>query len=153
MSFVFEPMNEDYACAIASWHYQGSYAFYNAENDLEDLAELLDASNWKDRYWAVLDDQCELVGFFVFARDGDAVEIGLGLRPVLTGMGLGLPFVLAGLDFARQRYSPVYLRLGVATFNQRAMRVYERAGFSRGETFIQKTNGGEYEFVRMERLA
>ena len=61
--------------------------------------------------------------------------------------------VLAGLDFARGRYSPVRFRLAVATSNERAIRVYECAGFRRRETFIQQTNGGEYEFLQMERPA
>ena len=64
-----------------------------------------------------------------------ALDVGLGMRPDLTGRGLGEEFVHAGLRFARETYSPPAFRLTVATFNQRAIRVYERAGFETVETF------------------
>ena len=83
-----------------------------------------------------------LAGFVCFgaeaqvsgARDAglyvaDALDIGLGLRPDLTGHGLGDAFVAACLDHARRTRHPRSLRLAVAEFNQRAIRVYERAGF------------------------
>jgi RimJ/RimL family protein N-acetyltransferase len=34
---------------------------------------------------------------------------------------------------------------------QRFIRVYERAGFTPLNTFLQRTNGGTYEFLRMVR--
>jgi [ribosomal protein S18]-alanine N-acetyltransferase len=43
---------------------------------------------------------------------------------------LGLAYLQAGLAFATQRFTPRRFRLSVATFNERAIRVYERAGFS-----------------------
>jgi ribosomal-protein-alanine N-acetyltransferase len=79
------------------------------------------------------------------------VDIGLGLRPDLTGRGLGLPFVLAGLEFARERFAPEGFRLTVAAFNERAILIYERAGFRGIETFTHRTNGGEHPFVLMVR--
>lgn len=97
------------------------------------------------------DEHTELVGFFYYEEDGRAVEIGLGLRPDLTGRGLGRAFLEAGLAFARDKYRPTIFRLSVAAFNRRAIRVYERVGFHQVETYLLETNGGMYEFVRMER--
>ncbi len=152
MRFVFEPMTASSARAVASWHYPGIYAFYDWVSDPDDLAELLDPRSWEEHYWAVRNDPGELVGFFAFfVRDGNVVEIGLGLRPDLTGQGLGLPFLLAGLDVARERFAPAGFRLMVAAFNQRAIQVYERAGFQQRETFLHHTNGAEHRFVRMDR--
>ena len=59
------------------------------------------------------------------------MEIGLGLRPDLTGRGLGLDFFRAGVEFARERFRPALIVLNVAAFNERAIAVYERAGFVR----------------------
>jgi ribosomal-protein-alanine N-acetyltransferase len=46
------------------------------------------------------------VGFLQFERKGQTVEVGLGLRPDLTGRKLGLGYMLAGLEFARRHFSP-----------------------------------------------
>ena len=151
MSFQFAPMNAEYAQAIARWHYGGMYGFYDFNRDPEDLAELLDPRSWEGRYFAVLNAENELAGFFCFEPRGDAVELGLGLRPEDTGKGLGDGFIRAGMDFARNRFHPRQFRLQVAAFIQRAIRLYGKLGFQTEKTFLNRTNGGEYEFVSMIR--
>jgi ribosomal-protein-alanine N-acetyltransferase len=153
MKFDFQPMDRDSARAIAGWHYDGIYAFYDMEQDLEDLEEFLDPRNWEDHYFAVSDDHGILIGFFSFEREKEVVIIGLGLKPDLTGKGLGRAFLEAGLGFARKRYRPLTFMLSVATFNQRAINVYRKAGFEDVEVFMNATNGGQYEFLRMARKA
>jgi ribosomal-protein-alanine N-acetyltransferase len=81
------------------------------------------------------------------------VEVGLGLRPDLTGKGLGRRFLLAGLDFARRSFSPEVLRLSVPTFNKRAIKVYEGAGFVPARSYPHETNAGVHVFLEMERRA
>ena len=149
--FRFVPMSQRVAQEVSGWHYEPPYSFYDADQDPEDLAELLDSERRRGRYFSAFDTSGALVGFFCFDLEGETVEIGLGLRPDLTGGGLGLRFVLAGLAFAQERFSPRAFRLSVATFNRRAIRVYEKAGFRPAGSFRQTTNGGEFEFLRMER--
>lgn len=153
MTYHVTPMTPAYAQAIAGWHYEGVYTFYDMDQDPEDLEDLLDPVNWPDAYFAVLNEAGELVGFFVFSLDGTAVELGLGMAPAFTGQGLGEGFVQAGLDFARRRYCPRAFRLRVAQFNQRAIRVYEKAGFTPGKAYRQTTNSDVYEFICMDRPA
>ena len=152
MRFDIEPLSQSDAETIASWHYEGEYAFYDAEADAEDLAELLDPALRGDSMFAVRDDAGELVGFFAYQISVGVVDYGLGLHPDLTGKGLGERFVCAGLDFAQSRFSPKTIQLRVAAFNQRAIKVYERVGFREVERYMNRTNGGEFEFIRMELL-
>ena len=100
------------------------------------------------------DDAGELVGHFSFKpKEHRVLEIGLGLRPDLTGRGLGASFLTAGLEFARDRFAPQRFVLSVATFNERAIKVYERAGFARGRVYMHWTGGEEWEFIEMSRQA
>jgi [ribosomal protein S18]-alanine N-acetyltransferase len=91
----------------------------------------------------------ELCGFLSIQPHSKGIEIGLGLRPDLTGQGLGLEFVQAALAFTRERHQDAHFVLNVATFNDRAIRTYERAGFVRMKTFMRTTNGGDWEFAEM----
>lgn len=150
-AFVVRPMTEVDALAVAGWRYPEQYAFYNADADPADLAELLDPAEWGLRYFAVDGDDHQLAGFFVFKPAGEDVEIGLGLRPELTGDGLGGAFIEAGLQFAEQRFAARSFSLAVATFNTRAITVYCRAGFRVVQSYQHETNGGVHSFVRMTR--
>jgi ribosomal-protein-alanine N-acetyltransferase len=149
----FEEMTQDEAEAIADWRYEPPYDFYDWPADERDLALLLSAQARVGSMFAVRDGSGELIGFFGYERNDDVVVVGLGLRPDLTGRGLGASFVAAGLDFARERFAVQRFRLSVAVFNMRAIKVYERAGFVRTRTFDHETNGGVFRFVEMERAA
>jgi len=153
VDFVVRAMTEEDARAIADWHYEGEYAFYDFERDPDDLAELLDPGRWGVAFFSVGDDDGQLVGFFEFLSEGDVVEIGLGLRPDFTGKGYGLSLVEAGITFARQRFSPRVFRVRVAAFNERAAKVYRRAGFRVTGRTEQIANGAAVEFLDMERYA
>lgn len=157
MDFAFGPMEPEHAREIAAWRYDLPYDFYDMAADEEGIDEHLDPERLKD-YYAAFSGNSELAGFLSFGEEarvaggdysGDALDIGLGLRPDLTGKGLGLGFVKAGLEFANEQFSPEGFRLSVATFNERAIRVYERAGFRRGEVFVR--GGGDHEFLMMRR--
>jgi ribosomal-protein-alanine N-acetyltransferase len=147
--FAIRPMTEADARAIAEWRYPGEYAFYDADADARDLAELLDPGRWGREYFAADDEAGGLAGFFVVKLRGAGKEIGLGLRPGLTGRGLGVAFLEAGLAFA----GPGPFVLHVAAFNARAIKVYERAGFVAVDRYQHLTNGGLHPFIRMERSA
>jgi [ribosomal protein S18]-alanine N-acetyltransferase len=146
-------MSQADAEAIAAWRYDGDYSFYDANADADDLALLLSGEIRENRYFSAFAERDALVGFFEFKLVGDTVEIGLGLRPDLTGRGLGLAFVERGMAFARARYAPREFRLSVATFNERAIRVYERAGFAGVRTYDHATAGRVYPFLEMARMA
>jgi ribosomal-protein-alanine N-acetyltransferase len=146
-------MSQADAEAIATWKYPDEYSFYDWTSDPDDLAELLDPQARADEYVAV-DSEGALIGFFQYKRpNGTSIEIGLGLHPAWTGRGLGRTFLEAGLDYARRHFAPERFTLSVASFNRRAITVYERAGFVTVRIFNHRTSGREWEFIEMRRLA
>jgi ribosomal-protein-alanine N-acetyltransferase len=154
IEFRFRVLSQVDAEAIAHWHYPDPFSFYDFAADPDDLAELLDPTVRGDEYVAVEDGAGSLAGFFQYKRPrGETLEIGLGLHPERTGQGLGEAFLKAGLEYARRSFAPKRFSLSVASFNRRAMTVYERVGFVPVRVFTHSTNGGDWEFVEMQRPA
>jgi [ribosomal protein S18]-alanine N-acetyltransferase len=150
--FTIRPMTAADAHAVAAWRYPGEYSFYDANADPDDLAELLDPAEWGQRYFAAdAIAHHELAGFLAVKLTGPVAEIGLGLRPDLTGHGVGESFVRTCLRFASAALGPQSYTLAVAAFNRRAITIYERAGFQEVERFEHFTNGGFHAFIRMAR--
>lgn len=147
MHYTFTPMDQASARSVQSWRYDGPYAVYNLGPGEETLQAFLDPQN---AYYAITSETGELVAYACFGPDarvpggdydGAALDVGLGLRPDLTGHGHGLGLVEAILDFGRGTFAPATFRLSVAAFNRRALRVYERAGFRPVQTFAHTGNG------------
>lgn len=143
---------------ITSWKYEPPFSFYNMNMDPETIQELLDGS-----YFSVINQEEELVGYFCYGKNAqvpgghqqglytgeNVLDIGLGLRPDLTGKRRGLNFLIAGLDYAKINYTTSAFRLSVATFNHRAIALYEKAGFKKVETFMSKVRNDEIQFMLM----
>jgi ribosomal-protein-alanine N-acetyltransferase len=145
---IVEPWSDAHARKVLEWRYTPPYDFYDMASDASDAAELFELP---DRYRAVVAPDGSLTGFWYFRPNGDEVELGLGLRPNLTGRGLGESFSRAALDYARAEWSPRRFRLYVAGWNARAIRVYERIGFREvGRQTRRFELVGEHEFVEME---
>ncbi len=153
MSYTFQAMTQEQAEEIATnWHYNGEYSFYDMDADQEDLQEFLDAEKRNESYFIVIKNK-EIIGFYSFNQiTKDTIDIGLGMKPNLTGNGNGLEFLKNGLEFAKSKYNPKEITLSVATFNQRAIKVYKKVGFEEEETFVQATNGSSFEFLKMVLL-
>lgn len=122
-------------------------------NESDDcIGELLNGT-----YFSVSDRENNLIGYYCFGESAqvpvgnqfgvydckDITDIGLGIKPNLCGQGLGLKFFSSGLDFARNNLSAKWFRLTVAAFNQRAIKVYERAGFEKVNSFQRITDTGK----------
>jgi ribosomal-protein-alanine N-acetyltransferase len=153
--FSFKPLRWRDARAVGAWHYEPPYAIYDLGHFYMLSAVLLRPllSPLGFEMYGVWSEEGQLVGLFTFTKLGNVVELGLAMRPDLTGKGNGLAFVQAGIAFAKKRFSPTAFTLDVATFNQRAMKVYERAGFTPGKTFWRNTRQGRQEFLVMTRDA
>ena len=124
------PMTREWAGQIQEWTYGAPYDFYNQPPSEEGIAELM-------TYQAILVKH-ELIGFYcigspaqvpnsTYPYSSNFTDIGLGLRPDLTGQGYGKSFVTYIMERAMERRKP--LRLTVASFNERAIHLYETVGF------------------------
>lgn len=153
MKYTFVPMNEKYANDIVSnWHYNDVYSFYDMAADEDDLRIFMDTNNWQNTVKAVLNENDELAGWATFYTENDEFWLSLGLRPDLTGQGLGEEFVSECVTYAISGYKIKHtIKLAVALFNQRAIRVYQRAGFVQTNKTIRDTHMGEVDFIEMEK--
>ncbi|GHO44627.1 GNAT family N-acetyltransferase [Ktedonospora formicarum] len=164
MRFSFMPLSREGVLALFEWRYPEPYQVYNLGGEYmeEALAELTDQ---RSPYYAAYDEQGLLAGFinvgtsalvwdageprvFIDGEHG-TTALGLGLRPDLTGHGLGLSFVESALTFLRDQFSPRQIRLFVLAWNKRALRVYEQAGFQQIRAFTQVNRFGTSDFIEM----
>lgn len=153
MRFDLEPLRQEHALAIAGWRYAEPYAFYDPGAHPEGRAELLDPVRRGSRYFAALQRGGGLAGYFEFTLRGESLEIGLGLRPDLTGRGLGRGFALHGLAYGRRAFEPRAFELAVAAWNGRAIRTYTRLGFEAAGTERRRLHGAAVPFLWMARAA
>lgn len=143
-------MTAAHAEQISTWQYAAPYDCYDMTS--ADPAELMDPASG---YFALLDGNW-LVGFRSFGADGQvpgwsyddsALDTGGGLRPELTGLGLGRRAIATGLDFGRQRFDPAAFRVTIASFNVRARTVVEWLGFEHIGQFNAATNDRSYDVL------
>lgn len=157
MQFSIRPFTSADADAVASWRYPPPYGAYDASEDPSFEEGIRDPARWGEFDFAVDDAETgELVGFLELTaiEEQRLVEIGLGLRPDLTGRGLGPDYIGTAMAFARERWHPSTFALDVFPWNERAIRAYERAGFARGEVYVRTfPDGNEVTFLRMSRPA
>ena len=169
-------MTPEFAAAIATWRYPEPYGNYSLTGI--DPAFFLDPANG---YVALVNDAerpadsaerlvnsagrlvngaGRLIGYRCFGVDGrvpgydyddSALDTGGGLRPDLTGAGLGAEAIATGLAYGWERFANAAFRVTVASANARARRVVESLGFRSVARFRASTNGAEYDVLRLDR--
>lgn len=153
-----QPMSPEFAARISTWRYPAPYDFYSMEADEEDISELMNGD-----YAAVTDAAGNPFGFYCTGNsarvaggygaglyaDDTCVDYGLGMKPELTGHGAGLDFVKGGMAYVSDKFPGMGIRLAVAKFNQRAVKVYSRAGFKEICEFTSLVGGENVLFTGM----
>lgn len=158
LTVSWKPIALPEAREIIAWHYEPPYDFYNVGED--GLAELLDPAQ---HYAAATDETGRLIGFACFGTSAQvpggreagyytdaALDLGLGMRPALTGQGRGAVFVSAAITFGQHQFQATAFRLSVAAFNQRAIRAYVRAGFTELGHFTATMRRQPVDFLVMQ---
>ncbi|MBG9715949.1 GNAT family N-acetyltransferase [Bacillus sp. CCB-MMP212] len=151
-------LTEEEANEINTWTYEEPYSLYSFSGEKEVIEELLDGT-----YYGCCVDQGEFIGYFCFGENAqvpggrdanlyggeDVIDIGLGMKPALTGKGMGKEFFQAGIAFATKEFNANMFRLSVATFNTRAITLYKNIGFKQGPIFLSR--GREFMLMEYER--
>ena len=146
MSLLAVTMTREFATQIASWQYEPPYDFYNGDGTQEEIEEMLDGT-----YKAVLDDE-KIIGFYCTGKSAlvpfghtvnaylaPYIDFGLGMNPLLVGQGNGQVFCSFILEKIERENPLMPLRLTVATFNKRAIHLYEKLGFQKQLVFETAT--------------
>lgn len=158
MEYVKKVMTLEDAVKITGWSYSKPYDFYNMDNKEEIISELRSGV-----YEAVYSYE-KLFGFFCTGESAqilietalpiykseNAVDIGLGICPDMTGKGLGRGFVSFVIGCIRQNGGKAALRLTVADFNKRAITVYEALGFKKTAQFIRPLDSTVFIVMMLE---
>ena len=160
MKLTIEKMSAETARQISRWAYPEPYSIYSRDESDDCRNELLGGF-----YFSAYDVAGNLVGYYCFGEaaqvpagkvfgiydDTNFMDIGLGMNPALCGKGQGVAFVNAELTFVREKFAVTGFRLTVAAFNQRAIRVYEKAGFRQVNSFVRLSQPGKMEFLIMAK--
>lgn len=100
----------------------------------------------KNHFFAIVNSSEALEGFCSFGADarvtgGDysdyCLDIGMGIRPALTGQGNGRRYAQAVARFGMLQYKAQRLRVTIAEFNRRAQQVWASLGFEVTERFTK----------------
>jgi ribosomal-protein-alanine N-acetyltransferase len=150
MGFGFRELTEEDVVVLRAWHYEPPYDTYDGSAEPEDLPRPGEGDGSTVWLAASQPGSDLLVGFVEIKLADDEIEIGLGLRPDLTGRGLGPGFVTTIVEEIRSRWGARRIGLDVFPWNERAIAAYERAGFDRGDVYVRTfPDGAERTFLRM----
>jgi RimJ/RimL family protein N-acetyltransferase len=138
---------------ICSWHYNDEYAVYDYPSYKivkKDKWSIANRKKRKKEYVAVIDKDKNLCGIFRVQNLEEGVYIGLGLKPSICGQGYGNELMKIILDLCNHIYPGRKLLLEVKTFNNRAIKCYEKVGFKIVDTITKITPNGKDEYYKME---
>jgi ribosomal-protein-alanine N-acetyltransferase len=152
MQFEFRPLEDEGIRDIVTWEYEPPYDMYNIDHEV-DINILILLIIGSRSYYRIDDPDHGLIGFCCFGDEGrvaggdysqEALDMGLGVRPDLTGQGLGHLFIDALCSYATVMFAPTTLRVTIAAWNKRAQRVWTKAGFQEQARFQATHTGMEF---------
>lgn len=157
MPLTIQPLTVAQIGQFLTWQYEGPYAMYDMTGeDVETAVSFF--SDPDNGYFAIVDEKGELLGFCNFGADArvpggvyqqEALDIGIGMRPDLTGRKQGASYATAVFSFAAQQYPAQLQRVTIAEFNERAQRLCRGFGFEITSRFERPADGRP--FVIMTR--
>ncbi len=148
--FKFQLIDKSSVRAILNWRYEPPYDFYNY---LEEEVTLEYFLNPQNNFYKIVDENGELVGYCSFGQDGqvsggdyryEGLDIGMGIRPDMTGQGKGVEYANIVLEFAESLLKPKAFRVTITAFNKRALRLWQKLEFEQQQSFERKSDGMQF---------
>ncbi len=146
------PMEIAHAAALCEWRYEEPFDLFNwpAWEDMQERAIEFGDPELRERQFAsIVNADGELLGFAQFFPLLGLTRLGIGMRPDLCGRGAGAAFIRLVAEEAARRMPGDEIDLEVLTWNERAIRAYQRAGFVIDDTYWRPTPTGPGEFYCM----
>ena len=148
---AYYPTTEEEKILITEWKFEGEYSVYNAEPYEEQKKKGFGFANPQNHFYSFYDEK-KLIGFINLYEEETEVFFGIGVKPEECGKGYGSQMTETACKISRGLFPGKPLYLEVRTWNQRAVRCYEKAGFHIvGEPIRQTTSAGEGVFYHMIR--
>ena len=147
---------EDEAREITTWAYPPPFDVH----DVSDPAVLLTVGPDGEGYYPAVDDAGRLVAFAVIGAEarvrgqrpaGGVVDVGIGVRPDMTGRGLGTALVAQVVALAAGLTGATAARAAVAAANERSLALCRSAGFRDVREFAGPGGRSFHELVRRLR--
>ena len=157
LPIVYRPAKKKHARAFVQWQYEPPYDVYNCppEEVGNAVQYNIDPAN---NIYAMFDQSKEMIGYCSYGKDArvpggdyseEALDIGLMIKPELTGQGMGTDFARDVIHNGSRLFGPGKMRVTIAAFNRRAIRTWEKNGFQPIQTF--KRDGDGMEFLIMTK--
>lgn len=143
------PLTTAQAETLCTWHYPPPYDLFDWPSWTEMTAQAIEFGDPQLRerqFAAVVNGEGTLIGYAQFFPLLGLTRLGIGIRPDLCGMGAGSAFAKLIAEEARRRAPEDEIDLEVLTWNTRARRAYEKAGFVIEDTYWRPTPTGSAEF-------
>jgi RimJ/RimL family protein N-acetyltransferase len=148
MTYELRPLTAEQGEAMAQWRYPGPWAIYDVTGPLDPA----------EGFWSVLDEDGAVAGYACFGQEArvpglaerpGVLDVGVGMRPDLTGQGRGREFAEAVLAHGHAVSGVARLRAVVQDWNARSRRLLTGLGFDETGTH----DVGSVTYVVYERDA
>ena len=157
MKYKILEMDKFSAKQISNWQYTGIYALYSFDGSDDCKDELMNGD-----YYTVYDQVDNLVAYLCYGSSAQVpmakalglyqdehIDIGIGLSPEMCGKGIGKAILTEGITFAKEKFCLTSIRLTVAEFNTRAIKLYQSLGFVKVSSFARINEGVRTDFEVM----
>ncbi|MBR5410757.1 MAG: GNAT family N-acetyltransferase [Clostridia bacterium] len=146
---AYHKTTEEEKHAICEWKYDGVYSIYNSIPYEEQVKTRRGFANPKNNYYSFFDGS-ELIAYINLVEKETEVLLGVSVAPAFCDRGYGQKICKTACGLSRQLYPGKPVCIQVRTWNMRAVRCYEKAGFRIiGEPVTITTPVGEGLFYHM----